>query len=428
LFLKSNVNMNSKVNNSNYKFFYGWVIAICSTLIVMMNGGIFFTFSVFFIPVAKYFNWSRNEISLNYTAMLVAYAPGAYFAGKLAERYGPRRILLFVALLIGIGFVGCYLANNLAIMILSYFIIGLGLGGTLVIPTAIVQRWFFKLRGLAVGLVIAGNGIGGLIFAPLANHLITVYGWQTSYLIIGIIYGGVIAISALLMLANPAIKKLRPYGYEGDYPLSHHQQGSSNYGLSYAFRDSTFWWTTILYILNFIPLFFISSHLVPYIAGKRISTAIGAQGLGLIAAMSVIGRLAMGWVGERIGWLKVEAICLFVASLSLVLLMFVTGVASFYLFVIIYGLSAGSTLAVLGGATGFFFGLTNLSEILGFQLGIGVLFGAILPWAGGLIYDLTGSYLITLIISIGVFIAGGIIALWLKPNKRGRQPSEIQMQ
>ena len=401
------------------KFFFGWIIALCCTLITIINGGIFFTFSVFFKPVAIDFAWSRGEISSCYTTMLVAYAPAAFLAGRLADRQGPRKVLLLAALLIGLGFIGCTRANNLIFLILSYAIIGFGLGTTLALPTATIQRWFVRLRATMVGVVIAGNSIGGLIFAPLANYLITLHGWRVAYLIIGIIFGGVVAISASFLVSEPSMKRLRPYGSEEQEPDSDsgtERMSEVSFSLSQAFRTSTFWGMAALCVLTFMPAFFISSHLVPYITDKGISAAVGAQGLGLMVGISVIGRLVMSWVAGRLGWMKALTICYFVASASVVWLLFVTGIESFYLFVIMYGLSWGSTLALLGGASGSLFGLSALSELLGFLLAVGVLVAAFSPWLGGLIFDLTASYAISMVIAAVLYAIAGLLSIRLKPS------------
>jgi len=400
------------------KFFYGWLIALCCTLITMINGGIFFTFSVFFKPVAIDLDWSRSETAMNYSAMLIAYAPAAFFAGRLADRQGPRKILIFAALLIGIGFFGCTQATNLIFMIMSYAIIGLGLGTTLALPTATIQHWFVKWRAIMVGVVYAGNSMGGLIFAPLINYLITFHGWRTAYLIIGIIYSSVIAISASFLVSNPSMKKLSPLGYKEQEPNSYyHTQCTSKLpdSISQAFRIGSFWSMAVLFILTLLSSSFIISHLVPYITDKGISAAVGAQGLGQMVGISVIGRLIMSWVAGKIGWMKTLTISYFVASASIVWLIFVTGKESFYLFIIIYGLSWGSTLALLGGAVGSLFGLSMLSELLGFLLGLGVLVGALTPWLGGLIFDLTASYTIATIITAVLFAIAGLLSLLIRP-------------
>lgn len=400
------------------KFFYGWVIALCCTLITIINGGIFFSFSVFFKPVALDFGWSRGEFAGSYTAMLVAYAPGAFFAGRLADRYGPRVILLLAALLIGLGFIGCSQSPNLVFMTLSYVIIGLGLGATLVVPTATIQRWFTKWRGPVVGIVVAGTGIGGFTFAPVANYLITLYGWQLAYLIIGMTYGGIIAASASFLVSEPKMKQLRSFGNgeQGRVSDSRIQNGTSP-GLpaAQAFKLGAFWGMAAICILIFMPDFFIKSHLVPYVTDRGVSAAVGAQGLGLIAGMSVVGRAAMSWVATRIGWTKSLAISCFITSISIIWLVFVTKPEAFYLFVVVYGFFWGSTTVLLIGAVGFLFGLPALSELLGFLLGLGVLVGAVAPLLGGLSFDLTGSYLTAMAVAAFFFAAAGLLSFLLRP-------------
>jgi len=400
------------------KFFYGWVVALCCTLITIINGGIFFSFSVFFKPVALDFGWSRGEFAGSYTAMLVAYAPGAFFAGRLADRRGPRVILLLAALLIGLGFIGCSQSPNLVFMTLSYAIVGLGLGATLALPTATIQRWFTKWRGPMVGIVVAGSGIGGFIFAPVVNYLIILYDWQSTYLIIGLIYGGIIAASASFLVSEPKMKQLRSFGSgeQGWVSDSRIQSGTSP-GLpsAQAFKLGAFWGMIAISILIFMPDLFIKSHLVPYVTDREVSAAVGAQGLGLIAAMSVVGRVTMSRVAARIGWMKSLAISCFISSISIIWLVFVTKPEAFYLFVVVYGFFCGSTIALLVGTVGSFFGLLALSELLGSVLGLGVLVGAIAPLLGGLSFDLTGSYLTAMAVAAFFFAAAGLLSFLLRP-------------
>jgi MFS transporter, OFA family, oxalate/formate antiporter len=402
------------------RIFYGWWVTLGCLLITMVNGGIFYTFSSFFKPVAADFGWSRNETSINYSVMLLAYAPGAFFSGWLARRYGPRKTMLAVAVLIAGGYGVYRLAGNLPVMIFGYVLIGLGLGTTLGLPTAIIMPWFVKLRGAVFGLVNAGNGIGGLIFAPLASFFITRYGWQTSYLLLGLTFGAMVAIGASVLVMEPGMKKLKPYGSrEGlhmDYELS-----TPAYNLPRALKNRTFWGIAVLYILCGLPIFFFMSHMVPLVTDKGISPDLAAQGLGLIAAMGVIGTLVICWIAGKFGWMKTEAICLFVAAASVVYVNFLQGIGSLYVFIVFYGLSSGCLIALLGGASGSFFGLKGLSEILGFMLGISIIFGAILPWVGGLIFDLTGTYFLASAITAAILVTAGIIAVFLRsPQARSR--------
>ena len=386
----------------------------------MVNGGIFISFSIFFKAVALDFDWSRGGFAGNYTVMLLAYAPAAIFAGRLADRRGPRPILLVAALLIGLGFAGCSWAPNMVSITLSYITIGLGLGATLALPLATIQRWFLRWRGPMVGMVAAGTGIGGFIFAPLVNSLISLYDWRAAYLIIGVVFGGATAVSAAFLIAEPRVKKLMPFGNKEQTPGSGtllHDGVLSAMTLAQASRFGTFWGMATLHILSFMPTFFINSHLVPYVTDQGISAATGAQGLGLMAGMSVVGRLAMSWLATRIGWMKSLTISYFAASICIIWLIFVAEPGAFYLFAVIYGFFWGSTLALLGGAIGFFFGLSALSQLIGFLLGLGVFVGALSPFLSGLSFDQTGSYLTAMVAAAFFFAAAGLLSLLLRPPK-----------
>jgi MFS family permease len=410
-----------KLKSEPKKFFYGWIIALCCTLITVINGGCFFTVSIFFKPVAFDFGWSRGEFAINYTAMLIAYAPGAFFGGKLAERVGPRVILLLGGLLIGLGFIGCSRADNLLFMILCYAVVGLGLGTTLALTTATVQRWFVKWRGFVIGAVSAGNGIGGMIFAPLVSYLITAHDWRMAYLVIGLTYGIVIVASASFLVSEPRLKNLRPFGKEGQgHEVDSSLQTASRSALTSAqvFKLGTFWGVTAIYILSHLSSMFLSAHFIPYVTDKGISAAVGARSLGFIAGIIVVGRIILSSVAGKIGWLKTLSFAFLVGSISVIWLMFVSEPWELYVFLVFYGFFWGSTIALLGGTVGYLFGMNVLSKLLGFLLGLGVMMGAVSPWLGGLIFDLTGSYSIAMV-SAAVFFAGaGIIPLFLRPAVR----------
>jgi cyanate permease len=237
-------------------------------------------------------------------------------------------------------------------------------------------------------------------------------------LIIGIVFGGVTAVSAVFLVDEPGRKNLKPFG-SGERSLDTvaliRDDASSGMTWGQASRSKTFWGMVTIHVLSFMPTFFIYSHLVPYVTDQGISVAIGARGLGLMAGMSVIGRLVMSWLAGRIGWMKSLVISYSVATICIIWLIFTATPEAFYLFVVIYGFFQGSTIALLGGATGFFFGLSALSQLLGFLMGLGVLLGAISPFLGGLSFDLTNSYLIAMVTTAFFFATAGLLCAILRP-------------
>lgn len=403
----------------NHRFHYGWIVALACLPVTMANGAVFFSFSIFFKPMAADFGWSRSQVSLVFTIMLLAYAPGAIVCGRLADRYGPRMVLGVAAVLIGFGLAFSSQVNGLGWLMLNYSMVGLGVSATLGLPTATVQRWFVWRRGLMLGVVAAGVGLGAIVFSPLTHYLITRFGWRTAFLILGILLGIMVAAGASAMVHSPEKRRLQPYGSEPSGPnLSGLGHGSHlNMTTAQAIRTRTFAHLLAVNVISTLPGFFLLGHLVAYATDKGISPGAAASALGLMGAFSVVGRLALGPLGERVGWMRTLALSCFACALATLWLIVVTELWMLYVFAMIYGFFWGGRLPPLIASVAWLFGTASLAELIGITLAAGVVVGASAPLLAGFVYDRTGSYLPALIGSIGIFAAGGILSLLLRPPK-----------
>ena len=166
----------------NPTIFYGWFVVAACFAVTLSLGETFWTFGVFFKPLEDGFGWSRALVSSGYTAFLLGYTISVVTAGRLADRYNPRPIILASALLSGLGISLCSQTQSINQLRFFLFIAGLGAGASWSVPTSVVQRWFYKEKraGLALSIVSAGVGVGALIFAPLINYLILNYGWRNA--------------------------------------------------------------------------------------------------------------------------------------------------------------------------------------------------------------------------------------------------------
>ncbi|MCJ7596361.1 MAG: MFS transporter, partial [Desulfobacterales bacterium] len=187
------------------EIFYGWFVVIACSFVTMSLGETMWSFGVFFKPLENEFGWSRRLISSGYTAFLLGYALSAIIAGRLADRYNPRSILMACGVLAGLGISLCSRVQSVNEFRLFLFVSGLGAGSTWTVPIATVQRWFYgrKRAGLALSIVVAGVGVGALVFAPLINYLILNHGWRQTYLIIGILFLSLIVASSLVIGRKP---------------------------------------------------------------------------------------------------------------------------------------------------------------------------------------------------------------------------------
>ena len=287
--------------------FYGWFVVAACSAVTLTLGEALWAFGVFFKPLESDFGWSRSLVSSGYTAFLIGYAISAITTGRLADRYSPRPLLLISAGLAGLGIALCSQINSITQLRLFLFIAGLGAGATWSVPTATVQRWFYgrQRAGLALGTVIAGVGVGALIFAPLINYLILGYGWRIAFLDVGILFFVIISLASLLIKRSPKEERTVSAGEAGmPESVTNHGWTIGKAVFTPAFVGITF--------NNCVGIFAIQAmivHLVPHAVDVGISATASAVALGLMGGFSAPGRVLSGFLADRIGWAKMMASC-----------------------------------------------------------------------------------------------------------------------
>ncbi len=195
------------------RFFYGNIIVLASFLVVMIAWGTQYSFGVFFKPVLNEFGWTRAETSGAYSLSIVLLGFFGIIAGRLSDKYGPRLVVTGCGLLLGLGYI---LMSQLSAIWQIYLFYGvlasIGVAGSWVPLLSTIARWFVRRRGLASGIVAAGIGIGTIILPLLANKLISLYNWRTSFIIFGIISLVVYVVVAQFLRRDPAQMGLLAYG------------------------------------------------------------------------------------------------------------------------------------------------------------------------------------------------------------------------
>ena len=396
--------------------FYGWfVLAACFATTCTM-GEAFWAFGVYVAPLEAEFGWSRSLISSAYSVSILSYAFSAFFLGKLSDQHGPRWVLFASGLITASGLALCSIADSIWQLRLFFLFVGLGAGATFSVPAAIVQRWFHKYRGMAVGIVSSGVGVGAVTFAPLTSWLISLYGWRTTFIITGIVYGTIIVSSSLLMVASPDRKGLKPYGVKLSSPAS---KPMKSWKTSVAIRTTPFIILVIVFTLALLSSHTFLVHLVPYAIDNQIPRTVAASALGLIGGFSVLGRLGVGLLSDRLGWKRAMVIAYFGSSIATLWLIGVSNLWMVYAFVIMYGICHGGRVSAVLGLLGSFFGTTNLAQLIGIVSGIAMGIGGFGPYIAGFLYDVTGSYLIPFTLAAASLALGGLIILSIQPPSDG---------
>ncbi|MEA3348637.1 MAG: MFS transporter, partial [Pseudomonadota bacterium] len=205
-------------------FYYGWIIVATSFITLGVAFGVWYSFSVFYIAIINDFSWQRATTAGIFSLFTISHYLCAFLTGWLIDRFGPRLVIPAGALWLAASLALLTKAHDIFDFYLVYGILA-AIGVSLIgfVPHAtFLPRWFVQRRGLALGLAMAGVGVGMLIVPPVMQHLISCHNWRYAYQVLAIIVLLVIPINLFFQRRDPQQINLRPDGaiWSPDQPES----------------------------------------------------------------------------------------------------------------------------------------------------------------------------------------------------------------
>jgi len=267
---------------------------------------------------------------------------------------------------------------------------------------------------MMTGIVVAGVGIGILIGPPIANQLISIYGWRVSYVILGSLVLVVVVLAAQFLRRDPAKMGQVPYGESkgGEQEL---KSGANGFSLREAVYTKQFWVVFAMFFCFGFCVQTIIVHIVPHATDLGISAVSAANILATTGGVSIAGKVALGNAADRIGNRQVFAIGFILVMAALFWLVPAGEVWRLYLFAVVFGFAYGGCITSQSPLVAGLFGLRSHGLILavgglGYTIG-----GAIGPPLTGYIFDITGSYQSAFLLSAIIAVVGMTLALLLRP-------------
>lgn len=396
-------------STSRAPIFRGWIVVAASFGVLFVGFGVAYSFAAFFQALREEFDATRADISLVFALTGFLYFTLGAVSGPLADRIGPRRVIVGGVLLIALGLALASAAQALWQVYVTYSLcVGIGVGLAYVPAVGAVQRWFIKRRGLASGMAVAGIGAGTLVIPLLAAGGIELWGWRESYLGLALLTLAVGVPAALYIENSPEKRGLRP---DNDAPQPGGSPPATGFTIREALHARPFW---LLYTASFataIGIFIPFAHLAPYARDEGFSEGFGALLVGLIGVGSTAGRLLLGGSADRIG--RRIALAATFAAMGLCLLAWLgaTQQWSLILFALAFGAAYGGFVALVPALSTDYFGRRNAGGIIGVlytAAGIGALLG---PIVAGSVYDARDSYALPIL--LGVVMNGVAVACML---------------
>lgn len=367
-----------------------WPIALAafSGLIASSAAINTFGFSVLLKPLAARLAMSRGDLSTGIAIAAVITGVASLCAGYLMDRFGVRRvmvpgILLFALATASFGLVG----REQASLVFVVFALG-GLATTAQQPIGyvkIVSLWFGDRRGIALGVALAGVGVGTIVMPQLASLVNAAYGLSAAFVALAIAIVMLALIPVALTFQEPATPPMPRADPESP-------GAPADYGLRAALRDPIFWRINLALLLAVCAINGTLTHMVAMLTDRGM-TPRGAvnvlSGAGLFIA---IGRIAAGWALDRFRGQIVAGIFIAAPIAGLALLLSGAAAPAPVLGAVLCGLGVGAEVDLTAYFLGRYFGVGAIASLFGVSAAVLALATAIGPFVMGQVFDAVGSY------------------------------------
>ncbi len=341
-----------------------------------------FTFGLFMKPLGAEFGWNRGQLSTAHGLASIFLAIGAPIVGLLIDRFGVRRVLIPVLFLFAANLVALSFTNSLLMFTILYSMQGgLGVGQGPISYVKSISSFFDQRRGLALGIAIAGIGVGATCVPLFASYMITHHGWRAAYIgLAGLLM--IIALPSVWLFVRDPAEAASAAPSEGIDVLPGLQVGE-------ALRTRTFWLFAPAAFLSGTAVLGIVVHLAPLLTDHGFSPGFTAGMLSAVGLATMCGRVLSGYLLDRFFAPHVGAVFFLLPIVSLFLLV---NEQAPLLAVILLGLASGVEIDLISYVTGRYFGLKRFGQIFGYLFAVFSLGSGFGPFVLGAAFVRFGSY------------------------------------
>lgn len=391
------------------------VVIGAGCLMLLLVVGIRQSFSLFQQPMTRSLGWGREIFALAIALQNLLWGATQPFAGALADRFGGRWVAIGGAVLY---ILGCWLmsaaSDPVTFSVGTGFLIGAGTSGVgfSVVLAEIGRVTPLERRTLALGLGTAAGSFGQFAVVPIGQALLTSLGWS----------GALVALTAIACLLIPLSWSM------SSEPAKHggHAQ-SLREAVNEAFAHRGYWLLTAGYFVCGFHVAFIGTHLPSYLVDRGISPTVGAWALSLVGLFNILGSLLFGALGDkRRKKYLLAAIYLLRALVIMIFMLVPISTTSAMLFSAAMGILWLSTVPLTTALVGQIFGtryLAMLGGVIFFSHQIGSFIGV---YAGGKLFDMTGSYDVIWWSSVALGLFAAIVHWPIDDQAVSRAPAVVR--
>ena len=340
-----------------------------------------FTFSVFLKPLSSQFGWSREAVSGAFGFAALTVAVSSPLLGRWLDCYPPRRIVVPCMAAFGLTFASlAFLTPHIWHFYAVFVLLGaVGNGTTQMGYSRAVSSWFDRRRGAALSIIMAGVGVGSIVFPVLAQSIIGKWGWRAAYLTLGTI---------ILCLGLPLTAR-----YLREKPGPHSgmivNDGAT---VKQGLLAPVFWILVVMLFLSSVSINGSITHLVALLTDRGVDSTGAAMASSALGATSFVARLFTGWMLDRWFGPRVAFVMLSITAVGIVLLAHASNLSGGLFAAALIGIGLGAEANITPYLLTRYFGLRSFSTLYGLTWTVYAIGGALGPVILGRAFDLTGSY------------------------------------
>jgi sugar phosphate permease len=265
------------------------------------------------------------------------------------------------------------------------------------VPSAVIAKWFIRNRGKAIGIFVTAGGLSGML-APILSHMIGLYGWQRTLLIIGVFSWLMVMPISLILRGRPEDYGLYPDG-KPPTPTTENlkNNGGAEYGeVDFSIRKAL--WTPAFLLLSVtfwsfqVTMSSVFVHLVPHLINAGIGEKTASIVVMFTTLCSVLEKIRFGWLSDSINKKNLFISTFVLQAIGLFVFSRVSKIVHLLSFLAAYAPGYGGTVALRAPIVGEYYGRKNFGALFGVLIGIAMFGGIIGPIVAGFAYDYFGNF------------------------------------
>jgi MFS family permease len=403
------------------KYFYGYVNSACAGVALFFLGG-----ANYLLPAMAGFmkddlGWSATATGGAFSVYYVVFGGVTMLSGALIARFGPRFLIWTGALMVLISSLLLSMTQALwhLYLLAAAYSVGVSAGGVTPGPQ-LAGNWLHRRRGLVIGLLLAGTGLGGSVLTIVGERVMVAYGsWRLSWLVIAGIMLVSILLAGIFVRNEPKEVGQNIDGVKDPEQLQRTESGRPRgaykslvaWTIGEAARTPTLWLIVLTFGVSDYVFLGTLSHQVTYLTGEAgVSASVAAGALALMVASMTIGKASGGWLADRVEPRKTLGLMSLMLAAGLLVLLLWHATPALYLYVILLGVGFGGSMSQTSATLANYYGCRNLAGIMGLAHGTAVLLGALSTTLTGVIRDAAGSYVPAFIVMLVLAVAGAVFA------------------